>query len=569
MLFSIALRARRNGWPIWGPLIALGLGIAVPVVLFCGFLIWNFERSEEARYQAQVATYAEQAAAAVDRELKDRVSVLRALANSPLLETEDLRSFYDEARGLARFVDADVVLFDPVSRAQLLDTRVPFGSKLTGTLPARALRALDPGSQSLILDGRIDEFADDDSVIIYLQSTRAGAAATVVAMLFDRKRLSEVLKQDVSSPDWTSAIIDEDGVILARSNAAARFVKTNAPPDLRIAPPRGEVKIARIRNLDGTRALAGFARSNLAAWTVAVTIPSDVIEAPLLRSWMLFAIAGSLFVALSGVIALRIGSYITRPVLGLARAATEVGRGETVRPVLSGLREIDLASEALSRASVERKKSEEQVALLMRELAHRNKNVLTMVQAIAHRAARHAKSVADFEHDFYARLAALAGSSDRLLSRNWTSTDLAALVRSQLSPFPQLDRGQIRLAGPPIRLGPRAAEGLGLAFHELATNALKHGALSVPAGFVTIEWALSRTSVSLVWTEHGGPPVRQPSVNGFGRAVIERMVPQLLMARASLEFRQEGLRWSLDVPRESVEEGATDSQTTPAKSAMA
>lgn len=543
---------RRNGWPIWAALTSLGLGIVIPVVLYCGFLIFSFGRSENARYHAQVEAYAQEAVAAVDRELKDRVAVLRALANSPLLDSAHLADFYRQAEGVADEIRSTIAVFDPISREQLIDTRVPYETELGGKIPdSVAKQVAKRGREPTISDG--GDSSDDPSVKIYLPVERGGATTAVVAMLFERSRLSELLTQDVSAPDWTSAIIGADGVVLARSNAASHFVGTAAPPHLRVRPPDDGVKIIRAPDLDGRLGLVGFAQSSLTPWTVAVSVPSEVIEAPLRRSWWIFGLAGSGFLALSAAIAFAVASYITRPVLGLAQAAATVGQGGVVSPSVSGLREIDVASHALSQASKDRRSSEErQVAFLMRELAHRNKNVLTIVQAIARQTARCADNLKEFESDFYSRLAALAGTNELLVTRDWIGTDPASLVKSQLAPFPELDQGRITTSGPAIVLKPRTAEGLGLALHELATNALKHGALSVPGGLVSIEWQLGGGRFSFVWSEQNGPPVVPFSSSGFGRVVIERMVPELLGAQASLDFRREGLRWTIEMPAELV-----------------
>lgn len=200
----------------------------------------------------------------------------------------------------------------------------------------------------------------------------------------------------------------------------------------------------------------------------------------------------------------------------------------------------------------ERKQHETELQILTREIAHRSKNLLSVVQAIVRQTAQHAVSIEDFMAQVDGRIAALSRAHDLLIEKNWQGADLSQLIKSQLEPFTDATTGRVTQTGPRLFVCAQATQHLALAIHELATNASKHGALSVPNGTVSIEWSLDNGAgaadgFSLHWTERGGPAVRPPDANqfGFGMLVLERLVPSGLKARAQVDYAQSGLRWSL------------------------
>jgi two-component sensor histidine kinase len=180
-----------------------------------------------------------------------------------------------------------------------------------------------------------------------------------------------------------------------------------------------------------------------------------------------------------------------------------------------------------------------------------------VIQSIARRTARSAGSMEEFERRFERRLQGLAASHDVLVSKNWQGAPLADLVRKQLAPFAEIQGSRIELAGPDIVVTAEAAQALGLALHELATNAIKYGALSMPAGKVGVSWALqgeagAPRALLLNWIEQGGPPVSQPQRKGFGHVVIGEMVERSLGGKVAMEFAGEGLRWSVVIPASNL-----------------
>jgi two-component sensor histidine kinase len=205
-----------------------------------------------------------------------------------------------------------------------------------------------------------------------------------------------------------------------------------------------------------------------------------------------------------------------------------------------------------ARNVTERKQREAHVRFLMREIAHRSKNLLAVIQAMARQTAVTAGSAHDFEQIFSARLQALAASHDILMDEDWHGASIEELVRTQVGHYVDLIGTRIDLAGPDMMLKPEAAQNLGLALHELSTNAAKYGGLSDEDGRVEIRWDLADDRFRISWQEIGGPTVSAPSREGFGHKVVTRIVTLALEGKVELKFEPSGLVWTLDIPDKHI-----------------
>jgi PAS domain S-box-containing protein len=203
----------------------------------------------------------------------------------------------------------------------------------------------------------------------------------------------------------------------------------------------------------------------------------------------------------------------------------------------------------------ERKQAEAHIHILMGEVNHRAKNLLAVVQSIARQTARDADPM-KFADSLSQRLQSLSASQDLIISDDWQGVAVGALVESQLSHLVSLASGRVRIDGPPVSMTPAAAQGIGMALHELATNAIKYGALSGDAGTVQIKWQVTGDEpdrhFSMSWTEHGGPAVNPPRRQGFGHTVIERMAAYSVGGNVDLDYHVDGLNWTLTAPADQV-----------------
>jgi PAS domain S-box-containing protein len=224
----------------------------------------------------------------------------------------------------------------------------------------------------------------------------------------------------------------------------------------------------------------------------------------------------------------------------------------TVSPVRDAAGRIIGASKIV-RDITDKRQTREQLSTLLAEVNHRSKNLLSLVQAIARQMTRQDREL-DLDR-FLERLQAIAGNQDLLIQNDWRFIPLGDLVRSQLRTFREAIGSRIHIEGPQVELTPEAAQAIGMALHELVTNAAKYGALANDDGRIDINWTRDGNLFAMRWTEQGGPPVAPPTRRGFGSKVISDMVRLSLDGGVEVLFPVSGLRWRLGCPIEHITRG--------------
>jgi two-component sensor histidine kinase len=192
--------------------------------------------------------------------------------------------------------------------------------------------------------------------------------------------------------------------------------------------------------------------------------------------------------------------------------------------------------------------AEQRLTILVRELEHRIKNNLATVQALAASTVRSAGSLEEFDRSFGGRVAALSRTHSLLSHGADRRVPLRQLVANELSIYADRDPGRLAIEGPEIELSAEAAVSFGMALHELATNAVKHGALSVPGGRLDVSWRRNGGDLCFSWNERVGCAVGQPSRTGFGTKLLTRLLPHQLGARVDLDFEADGLKAAIVLP---------------------
>jgi two-component system CheB/CheR fusion protein len=217
--------------------------------------------------------------------------------------------------------------------------------------------------------------------------------------------------------------------------------------------------------------------------------------------------------------------------------------GQRIEPNLIAEHAIDMS---------DRKRAEEERELLARELSHRVKNTLAVVQALARRTG--GRTVDEFRETFSGRLNALAQAHALLLADDWRSADLGELVRRTLAPYASDDGRRLEIGGETLSVTARQALSLSLVLHELGTNALKYGALSAPEGRLGVQWQVVRQDgerrLRFNWHEHGGRPVTLPGEDGFGTQLIQRTAEFELSGATRADWAPDGLRFEIEFPLE-------------------
>src|SRR5262249_34179466 len=321
-------------------------------------------------------------------------------------------------------------------------------------------------------------------------------------------RFLDIIDDQRLPPDWVISIFDREGKHVARRPRLATAGLSRAAPSLTEQLARSNEAIAVPVSLEGTQLLSAFTRSRETGWIVAMGLPRDAIVASALR-WLVVTVSVGLF-------------FLTVGLLFALRLGTNVARAEADRE------------------------------LLIHELNHRVKNTLATVQSIVIRSLRGAASNGDARTAIEARLMALSRAHNVLSDRFWQDAGLLATVTSVLEVHQLAEPGRIAVRGSDIRLKPQSALAVAMIINELATNATKYGALSVPGGRVSLMWEVNGGAGDgtcwIEWKERGGPAAAVPEKTGFGSTLIERSVRDQLRGTITTEFAAHGLTCIIEIP---------------------
>ncbi len=539
--------------PISLHLVILGAAAALPAILFAGYLVYRFDQAQRVSMESIARSTVNAVSSSVDRAVEGMMITLRVLASANALKQQDFEAFHARTHAALRGSGTFFILVNDEYQ-QLLNTRVPYGTPLPETAdPVSASEALRTGSLvvSDLFFGTVSQTFVFNVVapLEVSESERYGLILTKNAndlqAVVDGQRLPE---------GWSISLADRSGHLVAGSGQGSigeieKFTAAVADLESGGRP--------RYVTYEGERYLVAVETVPLSRWRVMVWASEAVVEAPLRQSLQLLLLAGLLILGATFILALWYGRHIASPIRHLMRNARSMGKGERVSSLDSPVREVNEVADALSVASRQRAAAEERIHMLMRELSHRAKNQLAVVSAMARQTASNASSLEDFAPTFNERVQALSRSTNLLGNQNWRGASLRELVAAQLEPFDGQDLPRVRMDGPDLELNADAAQNLGLALHEMATNASKYGALSAQNGVVTVTWrrreAAGVRRLDFVWTERDGPPVSPPSRRGFGSVVIERLAAQSLKADVTTDYDPAGVTWRLDMPADLLQ----------------
>jgi len=194
----------------------------------------------------------------------------------------------------------------------------------------------------------------------------------------------------------------------------------------------------------------------------------------------------------------------------------------------------------------ERKGAEEREKILAREVDHRAKNLLALVQAAVQ--LTHARTVKDFKTTIAGRLQALSNAHSLLAQSRWAGADLRSLIMKELAPYRVAGKSRANISGPTLVLEPKSAQSLAIVLHELTTNAVKYGALSVSSGRLRVKWSRGEAEIVIRWSEADGPSVKAPSRQGFGTRLVAPIVQNGLGGKLRFDWNPDGLDCEIVIP---------------------
>jgi two-component sensor histidine kinase len=444
-----------------------------------------------------------------------------------------------------------------------INTRLPAGSPMPqATLPDYRWQAIRAGRTSVSnlvtppTPGLFEPFISIDMPVI------------VDGQLYDlayQQRpaaFSSIFASQSIPHSWTASIVDRNARLVSRSRDADRFLGRSASQDMRDAMARGSEGVVLSHTLDGTATLSAFSRSAASGWSFIVGVPRTELSRANWSSVGWLTAASVLLLVIGVGVAVVVARDISAAVRGLGADAKAMAAGEEITLVPDRYLEIAEvraalhdAAEQLRAREAEEQRAHQRQQLMINELNHRVKNTLFTVQSLARQSLGRPADTPGLQA-FNERIMALARAHDLLTQSVWEGADLKEILEETLEPY--LDRTV--LAGPSVALTPNAALALSMVFHELGTNAVKYGALSVPEGSVTVVWHVDPGAMhrlTLHWEERGGPTVSPPARQGFGSRLIAASLKSDLAGEARLDYRPGGLVCvlTLSLPSNGKEEG--------------
>jgi two-component sensor histidine kinase len=517
-------------------LIIFGLAVAIPLVVLLAILLYRSASAERAELERRLLQVASNLAELIDRDIDRSIALLQTLATSPAVTSEDWPRFYDQAKA-ALTGRAYLVLVDATGR-QIINTYVPYGEEPTLTGDPATLKRILVSKGPVVSDLFVSLVVKSPVYNISIPVLRDDAVRYVMSLGLLPEDLARTLESLKLNQSWVTTIWDRDNVVLARSRDNDRFLGTKLPNTLRQQQRMPEA-VLKATNLDGERVLLAVTTSKLSDWGIAVSVPVAIAEAPLRSTLWLWSLASLTTLAIATLLGLLIGRLLVSSLVNLAKTAQT--SGETIPAVLSKVQEVNAVGHILQQ-------TRERQNLLLREVSHRVKNMLSVVQALVTQSLGTDPTLAEPRQLVIERLHALARAQDALVKGDWSSVPLADIVASELAAFGE----RVTISGPPVSIKQDMVQSLTLVLHELLTNAVKYGSLSAPGGRVAVSWRTENShepSFLFEWREFGGPKVSPPSKRGLGTLLLEKAVPG---AATDLFYESAGFVYRLCVSQATV-----------------
>jgi len=515
----------------------------LPVLGLVGFMLWQACLNERDHMETEAQHAALTVASDVMRDIVALTATMQALSHAEALQDGNLRRFHNMASRLAVASSSNVavVLMD-LNGQQLVNTRLPFGTLLPFGNPESREAIVDVLSikKPRLSSVFVGTTAKEPIFVISVPVFRSGSEQVthVLHLSVPVERLRSIILSTVSEEMGIGLVTDAGNRTVARNRGHENYV-TNVSNMVSKAVPDDEGKLRSV-TLTGTPVTVFQAPIRGTPWKVSVGIAEERLNAPVRRFIFLMGAISLGMLLLSFLLATVIGRVVTGSLHALVGNASALGRNEVVLPVATPVREVNEVSRALVNASHDLRQAGEHQDILLNELNHRVKNTMSTIQSMASQTARYHPQPGEFLARFEARLLGLSASHNLLTRTRWESADLWDIAQVELAPICGEESLRWKAEGPLVRLKAEPAVALGMAIHELATNAVKYGALSNDTGRVLLRWSIAGDEVKLVWREVGGPMVMPPTRRGFGSRLIPSVVRQI-NGTLEMEYGIEGV----------------------------
>lgn len=545
------LRQRLAGFfptaPIRVYLVVMTTVITLPLIIFVGYLMLKLEADERGDLQREAVEDARAVSRNIDRRLQEMATSLNLLSQFPELEDGDLAAFHKRVSESLQKQGLYVIVATSDGK-QRLNSRVAFDQPLAAVSPEIRLPTVLAGGKiavSNIFFGNISkEWVFN---VIRPLPPALSAAGDALIMTQNARDLMGLISTDSLPSDWTIAILDGDSNVVASST----------PHTITAGTPFGHAAATRqMQSFSGSfedESGIIYAYSQLPGWSWKAVIwgPADNSHSALASTWRKMMIGSFALVVIAIAGAYLVGRQLRGSIRELADMAQRIGNGEIVAPIDTKITEANQVAVALSNASFDRSQAEDRTHLILHELVHRSKNMLTLVQAMMRQLARENTTVEEFQKEVDHRLRGLGMSISALSDVQWQGLPMRKLIGTHLDVFGSVG-DQVSLTGDDFMLSPEAAQNFGLIIHELATNSIKYGALSSPSSRVELSWRrethADQDLLTIDWNEIGGPPATAPTRNGFGTTITKRHAEVAFSATITTDYLTTGFRWTLVAP---------------------
>ncbi|MBE7733411.1 sensor histidine kinase [Devosia faecipullorum] len=533
--------------PVAFYLIALVLAILVPAFAVTLVLLNRTDDAQQEVLHALTNATVQAMGHSIDREIAGMATTLRVLSTSGFLRSGNLAEFHGRAVQALAGSGAYLLAVDG-EMDQLLNTRVDYGTSLGLTSDPETARLAKERGLVTISGLFFGQTAQSPAFNVWLPISGA-EPVVAIALTQNARNLVPALQSRQLPAGWNAALIDADNTIIAATADAGLEIASLLPLRRGAVDAGGEWVEER---LDGEDVVTAEWRSSLTGWRIVAWAPTDQVRRPLEETLLQLAAWGLTIAVAAAAVAFLIARRIGQSVKGLRLDAARMGRGEAVYPRSYPVTEIAEVSKALADASEQRQIAERDIRFLMRELAHRSKNQMAVIAAMAKQTARGANDLPTYVQALERRIMGLARSTDLLLAHGRAGVMLSDLIAEQLVPFRPCD-ARDTIAGPPLRINPQGAQILGMALHELATNATRFGAFADPEGRLALTWTLDQDNLRICWREILSGKLVDSDHSGFGTIVLRTMVGGALGAQVERIAHEDGVEWIFEVPLSALD----------------
>ncbi|NTJ44336.1 histidine kinase [Agrobacterium larrymoorei] len=528
-------------------LVVMTAVVTLPLIVFAGYLMLRLEANERDDLQREAVDDARVISRNIERRLQEMATTLSLLSQFPELENGDLESFHKRVSDSLRERGLYVIIATR-DGTQRLNSRLAYGSPLQ-KVPAEAnIQAAIAANRVTVSNIFYGSTSKEWVFNVTLPLPRQLSAAGDVLIITQNARdLSSLISAEGIPEGWHAAVLDSTGhIIISSDSNSAKTGQLYAVPAV----------IEQMASFSGSFTdehdeIHGYAQLPGWSWKTVVWGQTARSESALTSIWRQMMIGSLVLVSCAILGAYVVGRQLRGSVRQLTAVAERIGEGDIVSPINTKIKEMNQVSVALSNASFDRSQAEDRTHLILHEMVHRSKNMLTLVQAMMRQLAKENTSITDFQKAVDHRLRGLAMSISALSEVQWEGLPMSRLVKSHLDVFGSVAQ-QIQLQGDDFILSPEAAQNFGLILHELATNSIKYGALSERQGKVFVRWDRvivdDHDLLNIEWKEADGPAAEPPARKGFGNTIIKRHAESAFSADITISYAVSGFIWQMSAP---------------------